>query len=202
MTSKRPPRLASFLLNRISDNAPLAGDLEEEFAAGRSRAWYWRQVLLALVLGPRPSRRFDPHDLFAVQGLFMQFVMLMLISVCAVFTVKLISVYVGSDPVLRALIGPRGVREPVRLALSFGVAIPAGVAFARLHTRSRRGAVLALSVIVPLWAFANVYVMNGHGNLDSALPHVLALLVFVIGLLSGGIHADAVTHSGQARSAS
>ena len=195
MRPRRPPRLASRVLNQMTDNAPLAGDLDEEYLAGRSAAWYWRQVLLAVVLGPRRSRRFDPHNLFAVQGLFMQFVMLLLISVCAVFTVKLISVYVAEDPVLRSLIGPRGAREIVRLVLSLGVAIPVGVAIARVHARSRRGAVLVLSVIVPLWAFVNVYVMNGHGNLDSALPHVVALLVFVIGLLGGGIHGDALMHS-------
>jgi hypothetical protein len=196
MRSHHPPRLASLLLNYLTDNAPLAGDLEEEYRAGRSAAWYWRQVLLAVLAGPRPPGRFDPHQLFAVQGSFMQFVMLLLISVCAVFTVKLMSVYVGEDPVLRTLIGPRGARELFRLALSLAVAIPAGVAIARLHARSRRAAVLAFSVTVPLWAVLNVYVMNGHGNLDSALPHVLSLLVFVAGLLGGGIHVERMVHLG------
>jgi hypothetical protein len=195
MRSTRPPRLAAFLLSRVSDNAPLAGDLEEEYLAGRSAVWYWRQVGSAVLLAP--TRRFDMHDLFAVQGLFMQFVMLVLVSVCAVFTVKLIAVYVGEDPVLRTVIGPRGARELFRLALSFGIAVPMGVAIARVHVQSRRAAIAAFSLAVPLWAFANVYALNGHGNLDSALPHVVALLVFVVGLLSGGIHVDALMRSRQ-----
>ena len=199
MTPKHPPRLAAFLLNHLTDNGPLAGDLEEEYRGGRSAAWYWRQVAFAIFAAPK--RHFDMHELFAVQGLFMQFVMLVLISVCAVFTVKLIAVYVGQDPALRALIGPRGARELLRLTLSFGVAIPLGIAIARLHTQSRRIAVLAFSVTVPFWAFLNVYAFNGHGNLDSALPHVVALLVFVVGLLSGGIHVDALMHSRHMRAA-
>jgi len=187
MKSRRPPRLAVFLLNQFSDNPPLAGDLEEEYRAGRSAAWYWRQV--AAVIGARATR-VDPHQLFAVQGLFMQFVMLVLVSVCAVFTVKLLSVYAGQEPALRGLIGPRGARELLRVTLSFGIAIPLGVAIARLHTANRRLAVLTFSVLIPLWAVINLYAFNGHGNLDSALPHVIALLVFVVGLLSGGIHVD------------
>ena len=90
------------------------------------------------------------HELFAVQGLFMQCVMLVLISVCAVFTVKLIAVYSGEDPVLRELIGPRGVRELLRLALTVGIAIPTGVGIARVHAQSRRTAVFGAVVSVVL----------------------------------------------------
>jgi len=46
MTSTRPPRLAEWLLEWIAPgNEALHGDLAEEMARGRSRAWYWRQVL-------------------------------------------------------------------------------------------------------------------------------------------------------------
>jgi hypothetical protein len=47
----RPPRLAVALLTRfVPDEEPLTGDLIEEFAAGRSRAWFWRQTIAAVAL--------------------------------------------------------------------------------------------------------------------------------------------------------
>jgi hypothetical protein len=197
MTPRHPPRLAVLLLKRFAANEPLAGDLHEEYLAGRSSIWYWRQVIAAVVLVP--MRRVDLLELFAVQNMFMQFVMLGLTSVCAVFTVKFIAVAIGDDTVVRMLIGPGGVRELFRLAVSFGVAVPVGVAIARVHVRCRRAALLAISTTVPLWAFANVYLLNGDGNLDSVVPHVVALLVFIAGLLSGGLHVDPLVQARHVR---
>lgn len=51
MTGSEPPRLAVVLLHWfLGDNEPLTGDLIEGFAARQSRFWFWRQVLLAIVL--------------------------------------------------------------------------------------------------------------------------------------------------------
>lgn len=54
MNDRRPPELATWLLNRLGythHNAALAGDLLEEFRSGRSRAWYWRQTAMVIVNG-------------------------------------------------------------------------------------------------------------------------------------------------------
>ena len=49
-----PPKVASALLRAIAANKPaLIGDLLEQFRSGRSAAWYWRQVLTAVVLARR-----------------------------------------------------------------------------------------------------------------------------------------------------
>jgi hypothetical protein len=52
VNSRSPPRSATWLLERLSAARfePLLGDLEEQYAEGRSRLWYWRQVAGALAL--------------------------------------------------------------------------------------------------------------------------------------------------------
>lgn len=50
MTDKAIPRLRMAVLNWfLNDNEPLAGDLIEE-CAHRSRTWFWRQLMFALVV--------------------------------------------------------------------------------------------------------------------------------------------------------
>jgi len=64
LTSGDPPRLARWLLERFGRTlrlGSLVGDLDEEHADGRSRAWYWRQVVGALVVGY--SRAFRTHSI-------------------------------------------------------------------------------------------------------------------------------------------
>jgi hypothetical protein len=56
MNPRKPPVLATWLLKRLGiadGNAPLAGDLLEEFQSGRSAAWYWRQTFMAIATGMR-----------------------------------------------------------------------------------------------------------------------------------------------------
>ena len=53
MTRRKPPTIATFLLERFASppgNDALAGDLAETYAQGRSRSWYWLQVLGAIAL--------------------------------------------------------------------------------------------------------------------------------------------------------
>jgi hypothetical protein len=51
---RTPPTLATWLLTRLGDRYrrdALLGDLMEEHRWGRSNAWYWLQVLHALIAG-------------------------------------------------------------------------------------------------------------------------------------------------------
>jgi hypothetical protein len=75
MTPRHPPRLALAVLERLlTDSSPLAGDLTEEFDRGRSRAWFWWQVVAALSLAAfrrsdeiRPLRLVDLQPVEAQQ---------------------------------------------------------------------------------------------------------------------------------------
>ena len=51
-----PPAFGAWLLARAADDA-LAGDITEEYSAGRSRLWYWREVLIAALVGVTMSVR-------------------------------------------------------------------------------------------------------------------------------------------------
>lgn len=70
MTSGGPPRFARWLLERFGRTlrlGSLVGDLDEEHADGRSRAWYWRQVVGALAVGY--SRTLRMHSLSFILAL-------------------------------------------------------------------------------------------------------------------------------------
>jgi hypothetical protein len=54
MTNRVPPRIATWLLERLGPgyrNESLAGDLFEEYQQDRTQAWYWRQVIVAICIG-------------------------------------------------------------------------------------------------------------------------------------------------------
>jgi hypothetical protein len=53
MNNREPPRMAVWLLKQWASpyrRESLLGDLLEMYRGGRSRMWYWRQVIAALIL--------------------------------------------------------------------------------------------------------------------------------------------------------
>jgi hypothetical protein len=58
MKTPQPSRLAVALLNHfVADNEPLIGDLFEEFRTRQSQVWFWRQVLVAILISSRQDVR-------------------------------------------------------------------------------------------------------------------------------------------------
>lgn len=70
MSRNGPPLLASWMLEQFTfgyRNEAMAGDLFEEFRSGRSRGWYWRQVLGAIAICLcRAAREHGVMALFAL----------------------------------------------------------------------------------------------------------------------------------------
>jgi hypothetical protein len=60
MISRAPPPIAAWLLERLGPayrNESLVGDLFEEYQQDRTRAWYWRQVIVAILIGQASGLR-------------------------------------------------------------------------------------------------------------------------------------------------
>jgi hypothetical protein len=67
MKRTAPPTMATSILKRFAMADALVGDLAEEYRRGRSRAWYWRQVLAAVVM--TSAREIGGHKLNAVRAI-------------------------------------------------------------------------------------------------------------------------------------
>src|SRR5262249_54885905 len=73
MTDRKsnPPRQAIWLLQQVcpGDNEALTGDLIERFREGQSRAWFWKQVLIAVAVGVLGAIRLHwPQFCYAIAG--------------------------------------------------------------------------------------------------------------------------------------
>ncbi len=54
MRTSRPPVIAAWILHRFGatpETEAIAGDLIEQYQQGRSRWWYWREVIVAIFRG-------------------------------------------------------------------------------------------------------------------------------------------------------
>jgi hypothetical protein len=70
MNALRPPAVATWLLEHLQSspsNDSLAGDLFEEYGHGRSRLWYWKQVLAAIVVSA--CREIAAHPVLALRAI-------------------------------------------------------------------------------------------------------------------------------------
>jgi hypothetical protein len=70
MNSQHPPVLATWVLKSLGcgpNNECLIGDLVEQYRRGRSGGWYWRQVLIAVVMSF--GKEIRSHYVLAVRAI-------------------------------------------------------------------------------------------------------------------------------------
>ena len=99
---RQPPRLATWLLNRLdcgNNVESLLGDLVESYRQGRSDAWYWRQVLRAVLTSA--CHHIRSHKLLALRAIVVGYVVS---EALAYSTGALVSRFVAGDKALLILL--------------------------------------------------------------------------------------------------
>jgi len=187
---RRPPRVASFLLERLAPgNEALHGDLEEEFSRGRSTAWYWNQVLGAIALqGPLAVRA---RGLVAAENFITGIITLLLIGFYAVFVVNV------TDWLLRfegVRVGARlpnalGAVDGLAFVLTFALGVAGGRWIAKGHRTHRIASIITFGGTTMLCAAAALKAASLAVDAPVFLPGFLSQVgmtaPFVIGLVGG-----------------
>jgi hypothetical protein len=187
---RRPPRLASLLLARLApNNEALHGDLEEEFARGRTSAWYWRQVMGAIALqGPLAVRA---RGLVAAENFVTGIITLMMIGFYAVFVVNVTDWLLRFEGVRVSarLPNPLGAVNGGAFALTFLLGIAAGRWIAKGHRAHRLVAIVTFGGATMLCAAAALKAVSLAADTTVFLPAIFEQVgitaPFVIGLVGG-----------------
>lgn len=199
MSQPIPPRIATWLLNRLSGhNEALIGDMIEEYRRGRSRLWYWRQASIAVLRTTVVDVR--SHAVLALRA----FVLMVVCVLC--FQYGLIPLF---DVLVRDVIwklNPRLLYPEHVTSFSFtynflvlrvlvpciGYVIGARIV-ARLH-RSHQAAFTLLNAALLLLvnnALALLWFVVHPGHLQLLSSYLFysvpSILLFTVGTLVGGL---------------
>lgn len=170
----KAPMVANWLLNRLiagSEAEAIAGDLLEQWRGGRSRLWFWRQVLAALAIGI--WREVYAHKMVSISGILIG--MLSLWCLAALMTLALSS--------MGLLVHAVNWRWPHYLQLFSSAFLYAGASgwiVGRLHPAHRTAAVSAFFMFVitaALWQLPLYYVIAPSMFFSTILPHLPFFLV-------------------------
>jgi hypothetical protein len=187
---RRPPRLASLVLERLAPgNDALLGDLEEEFSRGRTTVWYWRQVLAAVALqGPLAVRA---RGLVAAENFITGIITLILIGFYAVFVVNVTDWLLRFEgvQVWARLPNALGAFNGLAFVLTFALGLAAGHWIANGHRTHRVATIIAFGGATMLCAGAALKAVSIAVDSPVFLPGILAQVgmtaPFVIGLVGG-----------------
>ena len=193
MKPSRPPVIAAWLLQRfgpLPETEAIAGDLLEHYQHGRSRLWYWREVLVAIFTGTCFEVR--QHSLRLIAAITMAWV----VSVVWHWFLTPIEYSL----IVRYILGGAQARLDqmswVGLLLEAPVALAMGWTVARFTPRHRIPAVLGVAgtgLLVSAWsvwmnAQASPEALGSHMSVWASVGPVLLLTLLVLfggGLLTG-----------------
>lgn len=186
MTAKATPRLRIALLCWFfDDNEPLVGDLIEE-CAQRSRTWFWRQLIFAVLTRTATGAAAVLRHPAKLEGP---------LAALAVFMVLCFQVVVAGS-LLAGVLPLTRMGRPEWLALvvwlSFPFAWVTGKATSRLRARSRVATVVLCGASAAIIALVTRSVLSSTSAVffPAVGLQVMAAIVFMSGLLVG---ATAVT---------
>lgn len=160
MNNRRAPRVATWLLQRFlhgRHTESVVGDLIQLHGEGRSRAWYWNQVLRAILVGCVHAMRASGHSL--ILALVVSWgAILVWWQLNAAFVDSSGDVYWSLRAYMRGFETAPDVRNTILVLvwgigallrfLLFGVS---GWLAARLNARHPQLAVLVLAASVAIW---------------------------------------------------
>jgi hypothetical protein len=188
MSAAQPPKLATFLIERLAGGEPvLLGDLQEEYRSGRSRWWYWREALSVIA--------------WSLVGAIRRHPVKFLRAIAALLIANGVAGYVVSTLFLESVdYVPAGwiymrfqLHTVVWISLSFPICATATWSMARLHPEVRVPATL----VVVAFAIPNVMGVGELQRLWANMPeprfvpyflrHVLGILVWLAALVAGGM---------------
>jgi hypothetical protein len=202
MRSSQPPVVATWVLTRFCNrNEVLAGDLVEEYARGRTVVWYWRQVVMAILVGCGSEIRM--HKLLTVRAVITGWAALILSSY--LITLPLYKLY---SRALGALgLGPlwfwwwHYYTYPIVFLPCVGGFL-SGWLVARFHRTYRVAMVTMYVLSVALARFPEFFRLATNSVSNSRfVPYLVNYLLieslFVVSILLGGLRS---TNIGTARS--
>jgi hypothetical protein len=183
MKSPKPPALAAWLLEHsrfsATDDA-LAGDLLEEFHQRRSPAWYWRQVLVAILVGCASEVRH--HRVLAIRAI--------VISWAANFLAMVLGREVMFEWWRLRFFGLALHPALASFVLCFLAGAVSGLIVAFLHRKHRTAVLLTCAGTLPGWVWIAVVLFKRgalqHSFLQIAIVAMIYYAVALPGFLVGG----------------
>jgi len=181
MKPSNPPALATWLLEHTRFSATdgaIAGDLVEEFHRRGSVAWYWRQVLVAIVVGCASEVR--RHPALAIRAI--------LVTWAANYGAILLGRRLMEELFGRRLPGPAS--QLALWAICFFGGIASGLVVALLHRRHRNAMLLTSAGALLGWALVAILLLK-KGALQHSFTQIAAVtivyyLVALTGFVIGG----------------
>jgi hypothetical protein len=188
VTPAQPPKIALWLLCVLSSGPhaeSLAGDLQEQFAGGRSSAWYWRQVGAAIA---RSGLRFARVHGFSFAAAFTAAWIVMALS----FSINELvwnstHVFAVSHGALIKQMSNLTWLKAVFIAstvVRFGVFVFAGWLAARIHPAHRVQAVTLLLFTAMFWRFVPQRIAPVYDDWTHVFLHMASAIG---GLLIGAL---------------
>lgn len=161
--NRAAPAVAIRLLERFgpADEA-LVGDLQEEFAGGRSASWFWRQTLVAIVMTTASDLR--AHPFLAARAVVVGWITL-LAFIAIVAPLLDLEIFARLYDWLIVKYGSRDLPMLWLTHYQFWMLLWAshlvsGWAIARLHRRAAAGAIIAFALTV-MWKMAGEAIGRG-----------------------------------------